>query len=90
MAESFPPQYFVQITSGLPSGCAAFEEITTERDGNTIRITVWNTVPAADEPIACTAIYGFVENSVALGTGFTSGETYTVDVNDVTETFVAQ
>lgn len=90
MAESFPPQYFVQITSGLPNGCAAFEEITTERDGETIRIAVWNTLPVADEPIACTMIYGFVEHNVALGTDFTSQQRYSVEVNDVTETFVAQ
>ena len=90
VAESFPPQYFVQITSGLPNGCATFEEVTTERDGETVRIAVWNSMPASDEAIACTMIYGFVEHNVALGTDFTSGQRYTVQVNDVMESFVAQ
>jgi len=90
VAESFPPQYFVQITSGLPNGCATFEEVTTERDGEAVRIAVWNSVPASDEAIACTTIYGFVEHNVALGSDFSSQQRYTVEVNGVTESFVAQ
>jgi hypothetical protein len=90
VAESFPPQYFVQVTSGLANGCAQFDEVTTERDGDTVRITVWNTMPVSDEAIACTMIYGFVENNVALGTDFAPNQRYSVEVNDVTESFVAQ
>jgi hypothetical protein len=90
VAESFPPQYFVQIISGLPNGCAVFEEVTTERDGETVRITVWNSMPVSDEPIACTMIYGFVEHNVALGSDFTSQQRYTIEVNDATESFVVQ
>lgn len=87
--ESFPPQYAVRIVSGLPSGCAAFHELTTARDGNTITITVTNTVPASDEVI-CTMIYGMKEHNVNLGSDFVSGETYTVTVNGESETFIAQ
>jgi hypothetical protein len=90
VAESLPPQYFVQVTSGLPNGCAALDEVTTERDGETVRIEVWNSMPVSDEAIACTMIYGFVEHNVALGSDFTSQQRYTIEVNDVTESFVAQ
>ena len=90
IAESFPPQYFVQVMSGLPSGCAKFSHSDVERDGTTVRIAVFNTVPAPGELIACTAIYGLHESSVALGTDFDPGVEYHVEVNDASTTFVAQ
>ncbi len=89
VAESFPPQYIVHIVSGLPNGCARFNELTTTRDGNVITITVTNLMPA-DPNVVCTLIYGIVEHNVNLGSDFTPGETYTVKVNDATKTFVAQ
>lgn len=88
--ESFPVQYAVRITSGLPNGCAQFERIETNREGDTIEIEVINTEPAPGQLVACTMIYGFKENTVQLGTDFESGKTYTVRVNDEVETFVAQ
>ncbi len=90
VAESFPPQYFVDIVSGLPNGCARFDSIETSRSGDTIRIVVLNLVPAPGSKVACTMIYGTVQHHVALGTDFEPGHTYTVVVNDVTETFQAQ
>ncbi|MCI0438933.1 MAG: hypothetical protein L0177_07345 [Chloroflexi bacterium] len=89
VAESFPPQYIVHIVSGLPNGCARFNELTTARDGSTITITITNLMPA-DPNVACTMIYGIMEHNVNLGRDFTPGETYTVKVNDMTKTFVAQ
>ena len=38
----------------------------------------------------CAEIYRTVESNIALGSEFEGGKTYTVRVNDVTETFVAQ
>ena len=38
-AESFPVQVFVYIKGGLADGCTTFNEVTTERDGDTITIT---------------------------------------------------
>ena len=38
----------------------------------------------------CTAIYGYVDHHIPLGTNFQSDTNYTVHVNDVTRTFVAQ
>lgn len=92
IAESFPPQYFLGVVSGLPGGCAelAGSEVTTS--GTTIRVTVSNRMPAPGEVVACTAIYGYAESTVALGTGadFTSGTMYTVLVNGERTSFVAQ
>jgi len=91
IAESFPVQYFVAIQSGLPSGCATFDGIETSIGDDEIQIDVWNLEPAPTEPIACTAIYGIVENNVALGSDFESGREYTVIVNgEDWATFVTQ
>lgn len=87
--ESFPPQYAAVVKSGLPSGCAEFAGIEVERDGNEFTLTVWNTMPS-DPNVACTMIYGIAENTVTLGGGFTSGETYTVRAGDMEMTFTAQ
>lgn len=88
--ESFPPGYTAHITSGLPSGCAKFDKAgITGRTGDTITVSVTNTMPA-DDNVACTAIYGFHESNIDLGQDFVSGRTYTLKVNDKTETFTAQ
>ena len=84
IAESFPVQVFVVVSSGLPSGCTEFDRIDVERvDTYQINLTVWNLVPAPDEPIACTTIYGITENTVALGSDFESGVEQVVLVNEV-------
>lgn len=90
MRESFPVQYAALITSGLPSGCAVFDKAEeTGRDGTTITIRVTHTMPS-DPDVACTAIYGYHESTVELGTDFVSGTEYTVKVNDKETTFTAQ
>jgi len=91
--ESFPPQYMVTVTSGLPGGCAAFASIAAARNGTRIDVTVQNTMPAVSIP--CTAIYGYKTSSVNLSSGFVGGTTYTVVVNGAsasskTTTFTAQ
>ena len=87
--ESFPPQYSVVVVSGLPNACVSFAGYRLERSGDVIRIEMINWRPA-DPEIACAEIYRTVETTIRLGTDFESGKTYTVVVNDVTETFVAQ
>lgn len=89
-AESNPVQHRLHIVSGLPSGCAAFERVDVERDGTTFNVEVINTMPAPDEEVACTMIYGFHETTVELGDDLEVGTEYTVNVNDETITFVAQ
>jgi len=92
IAESWPPQYFLHVVSGLPNSCAKFDSYSVAPrtgDSDTIRVEVINLEPA-DGLVACAEVYGFVEHTIRLGSDFVPGKTYTVVVNDVTETFVAQ
>jgi len=81
VAESFPVQYFLHVTSGLPSGCAKFDDYEVARDEDTVQVTVWNLEPAPNQQAACTMIYGIVETNIALGSDFDPGKTYAVSVN---------
>ena len=87
--ESFPPQYSLTVVSGLPNGCAFFAGYRLERSGYTIRVEMVNWKPA-DRQVVCTENYLTVETWISLGSDFESGKEYSVVVNDVTETFVAQ
>ena len=93
MLESFPVQYNVVIAFRLPKGssCSRHYGFDIARDfSTTIRITVNNLEVAADN-VPCTRDLPIVKTTIALGTDFQSGETYTIVVNgDVTEEFVAQ
>lgn len=86
-AESFPPQYFVLVKVGLPNGCTAFDRSEVERGADEIRITVINREQVG---VFCTQEYRSEEHTVSLGSDFEPGRQYTVVVNDVVETFVAQ
>ena len=86
--ESFPPQYMLNVRAGLPSGCAKQDSHAVNRVGDTIVVTVLNSLPAGDPP--CTMIYGSYELTINLGTDFLSGSSYTVRVNDKATTFTAQ
>lgn len=87
MAESYPVQVFVYIKGGLADGCTTFNDLTVERIGNVVDITVTTLRPRG---AICTQVYDFFERNVALGSDFTSGQTYTVQVNDMTTIFVMQ
>lgn len=84
LRESSPPQVSVRITAGLPSGCARQDKHDWSRSGDTITITVRNSVPARDQ--ACSAIYGQYVITVDLGS-LEAGKAYTVQVNDKRATF---
>jgi len=84
IAESYPQQIFIYIKGGLSDGCTTFHELETERSDNTIDITVTTERP---KDAICAQVYGYFEKNVALGSDFISGETYTVNVNDVTTSF---
>lgn len=86
--ESSPPQYRLVVKAGLPSGCAQRHSHAVSRAGETITVTVLNSLPAGSP--ACTMIYGMYELNVDLGSDFRSGVTYTVRVNDAVTTFTAQ
>lgn len=88
--ESAPPQYAVRVVSGLPNGCAEFNEAKIAgRTGTTIEIEVTNTIPS-DPDLICTAIYGTHEEIIELGSDFDSGTDYVVKVNDEELKFTAQ
>ncbi len=87
-SDTAPRQYWVDVTSGLPDGCARFGGIQVARAGTTITLTVTNLTSAAPNR-ACTQLYGYVSTTVALGTDFTSGTRYTIRANDTQETFIA-
>ncbi len=90
VAESYPPQYFVDVVSGLPNACVEFYGYEEYRAGSVTTITVYNLEPAPSQQIACAEIYGLHEFNVPLGSDFKPGETYTLSVNDTIKSFVAE
>ena len=91
--ESFPPQYHLRVVSGLPkgSGCSQFNGYEVRRsEANEIEVVVTHH-EVADRLVVCTADFPIVETNIPLGSGFESGEKYTIRVNsDTTTSFVAQ
>jgi hypothetical protein len=85
--KSNPPQIGVYIKGGLPDGCTTVNNIEITREGNSVNLKV--TVQRPKDK-ACPAIYTYFERDVNLGSGFTSGTTYTLKVNDYTTSFVYQ
>src|SRR3990172_1125281 len=78
--ESFPPQYVLNVTAGLPNGCARADGYQVDRTGDTVRVRIYNTMPVGK--VVCTQVYGSYELNIPLGSDFQSGRDYTVDVND--------
>ena len=88
IAGSAAPEYLLDLKAGLPSGCAMPYSTSQSRSGETITVTVLNSMPTG--AAVCTAIYGTYEQTVSLGTDFRAGATYTVRVNDKGTTFTAR
>ena len=78
IAESFPPQYFLRVVSGLPSSAATFGDYAVKRDGNIVSISMTNYVQT---DVVAAQLYGIQETNIALGSEFKSGETYDVLIN---------
>ena len=91
--ESFPPQYRIKVISNLPRGssCSRFNGYDVARpSANTIEVSVTH-LEVAEDNVPCTRDLPVVETMVSLGSGFQSGEEYTVTINgQVSETFKAQ
>lgn len=87
--ESFPPQYSVVVVSGLPNACFSFAGYRMDRIGDTVQIELINWKPSRSD-VACAEIYRTVMTTITLGIDFDPGRTYTIEVNGVIETFVAQ
>jgi hypothetical protein len=83
--KSKPPQVGVSIQLGLPDGCTTFHDAVVTREGKNVNINVTVQRPAG---VACPAIYTYFDTSLNLGSDFTPGATYTLNVNDYTTTFV--
>ena len=82
--ESFPVQVGVHIQGGLSDGCTTFHNIEVTREGNHVSILVTVQRP---KDVACPAVYTTFEKTINLGSDFTEGVTYTLDVNDYSTTF---
>ncbi len=88
--ESFPPQYRINVLSTMSgSSCSQFNGYDVSRPfSNTIHVTVTYLLPAGD--VMCTRDIAYAETDISLGSDFVSKDEYTVVVNGVTETFIAQ
>jgi hypothetical protein len=84
--ESMPAQYFLYVMTFESGSCEVFYRYNMARHGNTIRVEVFN-LRYLDR--LCLAAVDHAYLIIRLGNDFVPGETYTVEVNDVTETFVA-
>jgi hypothetical protein len=81
VVEDYPGHFSLVVTSGLPSGCARFDSASVKQTGELeLTLEVLNRVPAPDQMIACTEIYGYIDNIVKLGSA--------KDNLDVCETYV--
>jgi hypothetical protein len=82
--ESFPIQVGVYIKGGLRDGCTTFNDINTVREGSAINIEVTTQHPRG---ISCPPVYNYFEKNLNLGSDFTQGTTYILNVNDYSTTF---
>ena len=73
VAESYPPQYFVDIVAGQPDGCHEFAGVAEEREGTAITITVWNSAPADLSAYACAMIWSERGDGRGAGERFRAG-----------------
>lgn len=80
VAESFPLQYFVAVSVGLPNACYDFGEAIVSQQGTIVKINVTNLAPA-DPTEPCAEIYRTIVENVALGSDFDPSIAYTVEVN---------
>ena len=87
IAESFPPQIFLYIKGGLRDGCTTFHDIVTERNSNSVNVKVTTQHPKG---VDCPAVYKYFEKNINLGSDFVSGQTYDINVNDYSTSFVMQ
>jgi hypothetical protein len=82
--ESFPPQIIAKVEGWLPDGCSEVGDVTQQRDGLTIDVTI---------PIrrlstgACIAIAPQVSRNIRLNGSFAESGAYTVRVNGVEKSF---
>ncbi len=84
IAESFPPQVFVDIRGILTDGCTFLHETEVQRQGNIIDITVTTQRP---KDAVCIQVISYFDTVVPLGSEFVSGQQYTLRVNGKSQFF---
>ena len=82
--ESFPPQIIVKVEGWLPDGCSEVGDITQQRSGFTIDVTI--TIRRLSTG-ACIAIAPQVTRNIRLNGSFAESGAYTVRVNGVEKSF---
>ena len=89
--ESSPPQYQLSVVSTLPLGstCSRFNGYDVARRGNEILVTLTH-LEVLEKNQPCTRDLPAVDTQIPLGSDFTSGQEYTVILNDDRKTFTAQ
>jgi len=84
---SSTPNYFVDVVIGEHTSCDYFDSYNVTHTGNTtLRLEIVNK-HITNEP--CQEYAKYVEHTFSLGSDFVPGGNYTIEINDVTETFVA-
>ena len=81
--ESFPLQIHIVVNGFLRDGCTELNEITQQRDGNTIRVHITTKRP---KDALCIQVITEIQERVPLEGGFLPGR-YKVIVNDVEKEF---
>jgi hypothetical protein len=84
IAESFPPQVFVDIRGVLTDCCTALNAVDVKRQGTVIDITVTTQRP---KDAVCIQVISFFDTVVPLGSDFIAGQTYTLQVNGQEQQF---
>jgi hypothetical protein len=82
--ESFPPQIVAKVDGWLPDGCSEVGDITQQRNGFTIDVTI--TIRRLSTG-ACIAIAPQVSRNIRLNGSFAESGAYTVRVNGVEKSF---
>ncbi len=82
--ESFPPQIVAKVEGWLPDGCSEVGDITQQRDGFAIDVTI--TIRRLSTG-ACIAIAPQVSRNIRLNGSFAESGAYAVRVNGVEKTF---
>ncbi|APV44127.1 hypothetical protein Dform_00775 [Dehalogenimonas formicexedens] len=84
IAESFPPQVFIDIQGLLTDSCTTLNGVDTRRQGNVIDITVTTQRP---KDAVCAQVISYFSTTVPLGSDFVAGQTYTLRVNGLSQQF---
>ncbi len=78
--ESYPMQLRLHVSGYQQDGCRVPVQTLVARDGNTITVSIFRELPP---DAICTQVIMAYEDTVTLGSDFTSGH-YTIRVNDLT------